>query len=404
MISEPGPKDQSSETAPKNPWVSKPADQAGGKGAEPAAAPPPPPSQPAPSSKSPSQPPAGARWRLGALAAAAAGAAIALGVFLATIPVWWPHVETVLSGTSTRSTDRSADLIARLEQLEAVENNRAGREAAQLNSLAQRIQDIEARLESLRQLAASAQGGGEVGVLAERLARIETEANAFGDVAQRLSQLESRTSAETTAETTAMNGLDRRLSALTERLNQIEQSGTAEDANVQARAAVLALGQLRERVHGGKPFTSELGALGALWPGEANASMAALRAHADTGVPTIETLKQRFQSAATAALRNAGEPGEGWLNRAGNWMRSLVVVRPVAGGMPEGTAAAAVIARAETRLRAGDLAQAIGELGALGPAPAQPFVAWIDDARALQAVENALAALEIQAIARLGRS
>ena len=341
---------------------------------------------------------------MGALAAGAAGAAVALGVFLATIPLWGPRVATVLSGTSNVANERSADLIARLEQLEAVGNSRAGRDAAQLATLAQRIQDIEGRIENLRQIPASAQGGGEVGMLAGRLARIETEANAFGAVAQRLSQLESRTNAEAKAEDIAIDGLDQRLGALSERLNQLEQSGTNRDANVEARAAVLALGQLRERVQGGTPFTSELSALTALWPSEATGSMDALRAHADTGVPTIKTLKQRYQSAATAALRIPREPGDGWLNRGGNWVRSLIVVRPEAGGMPEGNATAAIIARAETRLKAGDLAAALGELGALEPAAAQPFTAWIEGAKALQGVENALAAVEIQAIARLGRS
>ena len=385
MSREPGPSDQSSETVPNNPWIRRSAD-------------------PAESPQAALPSPAGARGRLGALAAGAAGAAVALGVFLATIPLWGPRVATVLSGTSNVANERSADLIARLEQLEAVGNSRAGRDAAQLATLAQRIQDIEGRIENLRQIAASAQGGGEVGMLAGRLARIETEANAFGAVAQRLSQLGSRTNAGAKAEDIAIDGLDQRLGALSERLNQLEQSGTNQDANVEARAAVLALGQLRERVQGGTPFTSELSALTALWPSEATESMDALRAHADTGVPTIETLKQRYQSAATAALRIAREPGDGWLNRGGNWVRSLIVVRPEAGGMPEGNATAAIIARAETRLKAGDLAAALGELGALEPAAAQPFTAWIEGAKALQGVENALAAVEIQAIARLGRS
>jgi hypothetical protein len=80
-------------------------------------------------------------------------------------------------------------------------------------------------------------------------------------------------------------------------------------------------------------------------------------------------------------------------------LSDVVTVRPI--GDVEGLGAGAVVARAEHRLQAGDLAGALTELDGLSGLAAEAAAAWRSDAEARLAADAALAALGDQVVAKL---
>ncbi len=166
---------------------------------------------------------------------------------------------------------------------------------------------------------------------------------------------------------------------------------------------LLAVGQLRAALRGSGPFEAELDTLRAVAADDADVAVAVatLAARAAVGVPTVAALRARFGAIAGPVVRAAGAAGErSWLDRLLDPLSGLVTVRPV-GDVP-GTSADAVVARAEARLKADDLAAAVAEVERLEGAPADLAADWLAAARARLAAERALAALEARAVAALG--
>ena len=85
-----------------------------------------------------------------------------------------------------------------------------------------------------------------------------------------------------------------------------------------------------------------------------------------------------------------------------NRLTSVVTVRRI--GEVAGPTAEARIARAETRLAAGDLAAAIEDLAPLETAPGGLLTAWLADARARLALDAALDDVSQRALALLSAS
>jgi len=109
--------------------------------------------------------------------------------------------------------------------------------------------------------------------------------------------------------------------------------------------------------------------------------------------PPPEELRARFPGLAAAALRaaRATAPSSGWWEAALSRLSALAAVRRV--GEVEGEDAEALLARAERRLQAGELAAAI-DLVARVAGPAAPVLApWLAQARARAALDDALAGL-----------
>jgi hypothetical protein len=274
-------------------------------------------------------------------------------------------------------------------------------------------------------LAARIDGAGDaLAALDQRIAAVEAQFAALAEVAPgdtamaldlsaieaRLAALESAPGTEpgTVFDDSAMAAVQEEAARLAALAGELERRLAAIEARPVAAGAeagaLLAVAQLRAALARSGAFEAELSAVRTI-AGEDDpaigAALAALAPHAATGIPTLAMLRGRFAALADAAVRAAYAPPEGgWLERTFARLAQLVTVRrvgdDVAGATPE-----AIVARAEARLAAGDLAAAVAETEALDGAPGALTADWLGDARARLAAERALATLDSRAVAAL---
>lgn len=193
--------------------------------------------------------------------------------------------------------------------------------------------------------------------------------------------------------------------ALSERVNQVEAQARDDAARRERTLAFLmATLQLREAVASGRPFDAELRAMRATAPQDVDVAAATqgFAEQADSGVAPLEVLRQRLAAQSDDIIRAAARPteGDGWLNRTMDRALSVVSVSRT-DGQAVGDGTAAVVARAEERLAAGNLAAAVGEMQALEGGPAEVAAPWLRDARARLAADAAVSDLTSEALARV---
>ncbi|MFQ5766238.1 MAG: COG4223 family protein, partial [Rhodospirillales bacterium] len=172
-----------------------------------------------------------------------------------------------------------------------------------------------------------------------------------------------------------------------------------------ARAVVLAVGNLREAINRNEPYDKALEALNAVGDDDPDVKVAImlLRKTAATGIPTLATLRDRFQAIAGRIVHASKALEErGWLERAANRLSSLVTWRRV-GDDGSDASVDAVVARAEARLKAGELKAAVDAVESLSATPKAVAVAasWLADAKARVAAEQAVATLHVHAVSLL---
>ncbi|HEY0523299.1 MAG TPA: mitofilin family membrane protein [Stellaceae bacterium] len=191
---------------------------------------------------------------------------------------------------------------------------------------------------------------------------------------------------------------------LSDRVSRMEaQASQQVNAGRADQALLLAVGQLRDAVSGSRPYAAELGAVQALGRDRPNVLAAAqpLTARAQTGVPSLAVLRQRFNDAATAIVQaEESPPSQDFGQEVLGKLRSLVTVRHT-GAAPENRPAQGAVAQAESALNAGDLAGAVAALDKLSGPAAEAAKPWLDDARARLAAEGAVAKLDQLLVARL---
>jgi hypothetical protein len=119
--------------------------------------------------------------------------------------------------------------------------------------------------------------------------------------------------------------------------------------------------------------------------------LAAIESGAERGLPTRAQLRTRFDKAAAEAVRaeRVAQAG-GWWRPVLERLMALVNWRRVDA---EGDSAEAVVARADQRLAADDLAGAIAELDKLQGPAAAAMQGWLGEARARAAADAAMARL-----------
>lgn len=186
---------------------------------------------------------------------------------------------------------------------------------------------------------------------------------------------------------------------LSAELDAIQAKGAPVSRMVRAALLLLAIS---EKAASGAPFKSELDAI------EDLAGLApdpALLEFAEFGLPTLATLNETFpamRDEALAASRRAGATG--LASRFAANMASLVRLRRAAPA--EGPNPAAILARAEERISAGDIAGALQHLDALTGDAAVAAADWRRKAKAVVAVQSALADMRTRLAAELegGRS
>ncbi|MEQ1952774.1 phage tail protein [Mesorhizobium sp. CN2-181] len=245
--------------------------------------------------------------------------------------------------------DSSGDVTALVSGLDAVKadvaalkdamSSGAGGDAAAVQALGDRMKELETALSALGQ--AGAPDEAALSQLGERIASVEGLVKSAGE---------------------SVTGVEGRLAAL-------EQSVTALTGRVDTQAQqpkialAIATAALKSAVDRGAPFQAELETFAAIVPNAPE--LATLRAYAEKGVPTRETLLAEAEPAAAAMIAAAKpvDPNAGYFDRLLSSAESLVSVRPI--GEVEGTGVPEIVARMEVALKAGDLDKAVTEFDAL---------------------------------------
>lgn len=176
--------------------------------------------------------------------------------------------------------------------------------------------------------------------------------------------------------------------ALNVRLTHLEANDSV--GMIRRASAVLALANLVRATAGASPYAPELSTLHSFVPNMPE--LDDLSRYARTGVPTRTMLAAQFPAVAASAL-SAERSG-----RASNWMSRLwanvassVSIRRV--GDVSGNDTESRLARAGSRLDAGDLPGALSEMQALDMPARKAAANWIADAAARIAVDRATRAL-----------
>lgn len=324
------------------------------------------------------------RWALG-LAAVALAVAVAT-LFMATQPIDLAAVNRRIDAQDRRLTEIDAQAQG--------DERRSG-------TMAQAQQQLANALGQTQQQHAASLLQAQQQIMAA-LAQVQQQAE------QRLTALaqgQQQTEQRMAALIQAVQALERRIAALetaprpepvnlepvrqeAQRLSG-ELGGLIERSSAQAR--LVALAQLRDALARGAPFAVELATARRVLDPAGIEALAPLAAHAERGIATRDALTGRFAAVAEAIQRGQRGGGGTLWERALDNLSSLVRVRPV--GEAPGPAPEAVVARAERRLLAGDLAGAVGELGQLTGAPAETAAAWRGEAQARLAAERIMATL-----------
>ena len=426
-------------TAAPLPGLEKPAMETSDKKAPPGSAPkaekstgkkPGPPSRP--SSKS-SAPRRGASWSFVAVLMVL----VALATTYISWPLWGPKlpdgVRTVLAPV--------------------MDIGRGSPDGKALTALDTRIANLEKSLTAMRAALDStraedtAKRGEDTAKLAGELAKIETKIRAIGEtapLAKRLGELEQRVAGLATeqraassavASVAATPGASPQAAALAAAGRQTASKvATLEAANTELRgqiatlnnrlaameirpaavatgpgpanALLLSIGQLREAVRGTGSYGPAYQSVAALAGKDAGLApslskpLATLAAH-QKGVADLPDLRRQFAAAASAIVRATIVPrGEGWLDRTLDGVASLVSIRKTGEKAAADDDVQGLVARAELRLKSGDLAGAVKALTGLRDAPADAAKSWLDAARARLAIERAVDALMRVALVR----
>lgn len=322
--------------------------------------------------------------------------------FGALITRFWPETD---DGTTKLSTDLSA----RIGAIEA----RLAHERDPVSKLKERIVKLETRLKTTEAVLAA---GGVAGDLAKIGATLAPSAGAgidsvvaqldktpagapTGDLAKRLAELETKTATTPDDIKAARQSLDTLTTSVTkvdERLAKLEQSDLLELARRAALATAVA--NLTRAAQSSAPFKTEFDVVAAMMPGDQR--LAEVAPAAAKGLPTAGTLIATFGNTADAAIdaERLHESEDIWTRLSANFS-ALISSRPV--GEVEGNTTEARLARAEMRMKAGDLGAAVKEMRAIrGPAREQ-LKPWLADAAARVNLEKSLADLNTHAIEAL---
>jgi hypothetical protein len=282
-------------------------------------------------------------------------------------------------------------------QVEAVASAPAEAGSAELAAGLDAVRkDVTALQEALS--AGAAGDGPALQALDRRLADLEAAVAALGPAsgtADDMAALGERITAVEAAAKAAQQAAD----GVGGRVEALEQSVAALAARVEAQAnqpkiaLAIATAALKSALDRGAPFVAELETFAAIAPDAPE--IAALRAHAETGVATREALRAETEAAAAAmiAAANPADPDAGYFERLLQSAESLVSVRPV--GEVPGAGVPETVARMEVALNAGDLDKALAEYETLPEAAKAAGAAFAERVKARRDVE----ALVDQAIA-----
>ena len=246
-----------------------------------------------------------------------------------------------------------------------------------LGKLSQELQSVA------RKAAATAAATGDPKAIARLVTQTEVLQTALAAQAAGLRAATAKLAKSTDASFLALRARVKRLESRTRAL--------AENAS-RTSSLVLALGQLRQAASGGEPFRAALESAAGLARGKEDikAALQRLDSYANRGVPSLRTLRERFDPLTARMIRAAAVEESGdWLDRMWARINSLVVVRRT-GRQVTGATLPALIARTEIALRDGKLADAVDLVGQMPQVVQKAAASWLKDARARLVVNTAL--------------
>lgn len=315
------------------------------------------------------------------------------------------------------ATQLSADITSRLTAVEARLGQDKGTELATLKD---RVSKLETRLRNAEVamtagsvasgLAATAFGVPGAGLTPGSAIAVPPTADAarklIDDLGTRLAALETKVgtapddvkAAQSSIGTltTSLTDLGAKIDTFSSRLERIENSDLLEMARRASLASAIA--NLTRAAQGSAPFKAEYDVVAALEPQDTR--LAALAPIAAKGLPTAGTLMGSFGNLADRAMdleriaKSEGMWDRWWAN-----FTSLVSSRKI--GETGDNSTEGRLARAEVRMKAGDLAAAVRELNAIKGPAAEPLKPWLADAAARIRLETILAELNTRAIQAL---
>lgn len=217
--------------------------------------------------------------------------------------------------------------------------------------------DVAALQEQLKALAGQAQPADDalVNSLTERLNTMETKLNTIGSQAE-------QANAALNTDGEAVNALKEQLTAL-----QTKIDGQASQPDM---AVIIAANALKTAIDRGGSYTNELQTYKSLLPAQAG-SAAGLDALAESGIPTLSQLNTQFSALAddmVAAVNKPAADAGVWDQLVGS-AKNLVRSRPI--GDVAGSGVGPVTARIEFALQNGDVQRAITEWAQLPEAAKQ---------------------------------
>jgi hypothetical protein len=279
---------------------------------------------------------------------------------------------------------------------------------AALDRQAETLASLEAQLASLAE--AEAAPAADLGPVTDEIAglaaRIDETAAAIAGLSDRVVTLEERPvfSGDVTAD--AAEAAEA-VAAMEEQIRQREEEAAARAAEAEAQAqaardaaaaaqaeadaararaeAEAALTALRLAVTRGAPFAEPLADVA-----EVAEIPEPLSAAAETGVPSLEDLQDRFPAAARAALPVAlrETAGDSPVDRFAAFVQGQVGGRAVA--PREGDSVDAILSRVQGAVTAGDLDAALAEIANLPEGAQAELARWTADAEARVEVLSAL--------------
>ena len=325
---------------------------------------------------------------------------IVAAAILGTASWWVPQVSQMAQGPEAPKTNAPASAptpspaTARVGALEQSAPNAASAEAlsALKAELTRRMETIErgGGVDDTSIISMGDSLSSQARQLAAVSARLATLEAAIGNAA-RLEDLNNRLIVLEGKSADAASVL-----TLSDRVTSLEETSRRAVAEQTAEVALLmATAQLREAIVAGRPFATELETAKALSTRVLNSNIddSAFATYAARGIPSLPTLRRRFDETAAQTVRADSIPdsASGWVRQSLDRLMSIITVRRVSGDIA-GSGVSSILARAENRIISGDIAGAAVEMATLTGAAAETAGPWIADARARIAADQAITA------------
>jgi hypothetical protein len=270
------------------------------------------------------------------------------------------------TGAASGVDDQIADLRA---QFTALKNAGDGGLGMKVDGLSTALDQVKADIATLKSASGNDGDGAALSALSGKVAEIEKTVAALGQnrsttpvdlgpLNEKLAALEALVKSAGDA-STAQEG---RLTALEQSVSQLSTRVDAQ-ASQPKIALAIAASALKAALDRGGPFAAELDTFAAITPDAPQ--IAALRAYAETGVPTRTEIAGGMDAAANAmvAADRPADADAGFFQGLLSSAESLVKVRPI--GAVEGKGVPETVARMEVAVNQGDYAKALAEYDSL---------------------------------------